>query len=199
MWFDSFYCLTLLKECCIHIFSLRSTGKLYFVFLQDVSYSKIECEKYFWLWIQYGLFYFRSDRSIREHLPEDCAKRRKRRTNIGIQTSIIALLVELVGNLTIILLYNFSQNGTFKPQLMVCTVISIYFVLIPGSCLLATNKVREHIFDQGWCNGFSFPTHTAEVAPLPNIAIELDGINWQWSRRPADVFPFLNVSEKGFW
>ena len=129
--------------------------------------------------IQYGLFYFRSDRSIREHLSEDCAKRRDRRTKIGIQTSIIAWLVELVGNLTIILLYNFSQNGTFKPQLMVCTVISIYFVLIPGSCLLATNKVRQRIFDQGWCNSFKIPTHAAPVAPLPNIAVELNDINRQ--------------------
>ena len=127
--------------------------------------------------IQYGLFYFRSDRSIREHLSEDCEKRRKKRTKIGIQTSIITWLVELLGNLTIILVYNFSENGTFKPQLMVCTVIFIYFVLIPGSCLLATNKMREHIFDQGWCKSFKIPTHNAAVAPLPNIAIELDGIN----------------------
>ena len=129
--------------------------------------------------IQYRLFHFRSDRSIRQHLSEDCAKRRNRRTKIGIQTSIIAWLVELAGNLTLTIVYNFSQNGTFKPQLMVCTVMTIYFVLIPGSCLLATRKVRERIFDQGWCKTFKIPTHNAAVAPLPNIAIELEGINRQ--------------------
>ena len=140
-------------------------------------YCNIERENFLGIDIQHGLFHFRSDIAVREHLSEACTKRRNRQAVIGIQTSIIACLVELAGNLTMTIVYNFSQNGTFKPQLMVCTVMTIYFVLIPGSCLLATKKVRERIFDQGWCKTFKIPTHNAAVAPLPNIGIELDGIN----------------------
>ena len=129
--------------------------------------------------IQHELFHYRSDASVREHLSEDCIKRRDIQAKIGIQTSIIAWIVELAGSMTILLIYNFSENGPFKSQLMVCTVTSIYFVLIPGSYLLATDRLRKNILDQGWSNSLKILPRTARVAPLPNIPIELNEVNRQ--------------------
>ena len=96
---------------------------------------------------------------------------------IGIQTSIIAWLVELLGTITVTLIYNLSEDGPFKNQWMLCIVISIYFVLIPGSYLLATDRLGESILDQGWRHSFKPPADSARVAPLPNIPIELNDIN----------------------
>ena len=121
--------------------------------------------------IQHEFFNFRSDASVREHLSEACTKRRDRQAKIGIQISIIAWIVELVGSMTVVLIHSFSESGSVKSQWMVFTVMSIYFVLIPGSYLMSTEIVRKRIFDQGWRNSFEIPTLTARVAPLPNIVI----------------------------
>ena len=126
---------------------------------------------------QHGLFNFRSEKSVREHLSDACTKRRSRQTKIGIQTSIIAWIVELLGSMTVTLIYNFSENAPFKNQWILCIVISIYFVLIPGSYLLATDRLRASILDQGWRNSLKTPHHSARVAPLPNNPIELNVIN----------------------
>ena len=127
--------------------------------------------------IQHEFFKFRSDASVREHLSEACTKRRNRQAVIGIQTSIIAWIVELAGSMTIILIYNFSENVALTSHWMVCTVISIYFILIPGSYLLATDRLRESILNQGWRNSFKTPPHSARVSPVPNPPIELNNIN----------------------
>ena len=126
---------------------------------------------------QHGSFNFRSEKSVREHLSDACTKRRSRQTKIGIQTSIMAWIVELLGIMTVTLLYNFSGNDPFKNQWMLCIVTSIYFVLIPGSYLLATDRLRESILNQGWRNSFETPPHSARVAPVPNPPIELNNIN----------------------
>ena len=81
--------------------------------------------------------------------------------------------------MTVVLIHSFSESGSVKSQWMVFTVMSIFFVLIPGSYLISTEIVRKRIFDQGWLNSFKFPTLTARVAPLPNIVIELVDINGQ--------------------
>ena len=88
--------------------------------------------------------------------------------------------------MTVVLIHSFSESGSIisesgsiKSQWLVFTIMSIYFVLIPGSYLLATEIVRERIFDQGWRNLFKIPTRTARVAPVPNIVIELVDINGQ--------------------
>ena len=120
--------------------------------------------------IQHEFFIFRLDASVREHLSEACIKRRDKQAKIGIQTSIIAWIVELVGSMTVVLIHSFSEE-LIKSPWMVFTVMSIYFLLISGSYLLATEIVRKRIFDQGWLNSFKFPTLTARVAPLPNIVI----------------------------
>ena len=127
--------------------------------------------------IQHDLFNYRSDKSVREHLSDACTKRRSRQTKIGIQTSIMAWIVELLGSMTVTLIYNFSENAPFKNQWILCIVISIYFVLIPGSYLLATDRLRASILDQGWRNSLKTPHHSARVAPLPNNPIELNVIN----------------------
>ena len=108
--------------------------------------------------IQHELFHFRSDASVREHLSEASTKRRDRQAKIGIQTSIIAWIVELFGSMTIALIYSFSESGSIKSPWMVFIVMSIYFVLIPGSYLISTEIVRKRIFDQGWRNSFEIPT-----------------------------------------
>ena len=123
--------------------------------------------------IKYDSYHFRSDASVREHLSEACTERRDKQAKIGIQTCIIAWIVELVGSMTVVLIHSFSESGSVKSQWMVFTVMSIYFVLIPGSYLISTEIVRKRIFDQGWRNSFEIPTLTARVAPLPNIVIEL--------------------------
>ena len=128
--------------------------------------------------IQHESFHFRSDASVREHLSEACIKRRDKQAKIGIQTSIIAWIVELVGSMTVVLIHSFSEE-LIKSPWMVFTVMSIYFVLIPGSYLLATEIIREHIFDQGWRKSFKIPPLTARVAPVPNVVIELVDINGQ--------------------
>ena len=137
----------------------------------------IERKRFLGFDTQHGLFNFRSEKSVREHLSDACTKRRCRQTKIGIQTSIIAWIVELLGSMTVTLIYNLSENAPFKNQWMFCIVTSIYFVLIPGSYLLATDRLRESILDQGWRNLLKCPCHSARVAPLPNIPIELNDIN----------------------
>ena len=129
--------------------------------------------------IQHEFFNFRSDASVREHLSEACTKRRDTQVKIGIQTSIIAWIAELVGNMTIVLMFSLSARCSIKSQWLVFTGMSIYFVLIPGSYLLATKIVKERIFDQGWRNSFRIPPHTARVAPLPNIVMERVDIHGQ--------------------
>ena len=129
--------------------------------------------------IQHEFFNFRLDASVREHLSEACTTRRDRQVKIGIQTSIIAWIAELVGSMTIALMFGLSARCSIKSQWLVFTGMSIYFVLIPGSYLLATKIVKERIFDQGWRNLFKIPPHTARVAPLPNIVMEQVNIHGQ--------------------
>ena len=120
---------------------------------------------------------YRSDDRTRELLSETSKHIRHRKTSIGIQTSIIAWVVELSGTIVMLIIHYLADQIGFKwvekNQWVVWIVISIYFVLIPGCYLLVTDDCRRYIVEEGWRNSFKINNHNNQVAPCPTVKLEL--------------------------
>ena len=56
-------------------------------------------------------------------------------------------------------------------------VVFIYFVLIPGSYLLSTDKIRGSILEQGWFSSFGKFSNSVGVAPCPNMPLDVENNN----------------------
>ena len=116
---------------------------------------------------------YRSDDRTGHLLSETSKHRRYRKTLIGIQTSIIAWVVELSGTITIIIIHYLATQIGFDDQWVVWIVISIYFVLIPGCYLLFTDDCRMYIAEAGWRNSLKINYHHNQVAPCPMVNLGL--------------------------
>ena len=79
-------------------------------------------------------------------------------------------------------------------QGMVWIVVFIYFVLIPGSYLLSTDEIRESILEQGWFSSFGKLSNSVEVAPCPNIPIDVENNNNERNGTDEEVLSIPTVS-----
>ena len=142
----------------------------------------------------HGLFYFRSELLVRDHLSEVNRQRRNRKTGIGIKTTLIAWIVEVFGSLTVLLVHFSASQVVMNDQGIVWMVVFIYFVLIPGSYLLSTDEIRGSILEQGWFSSFGKLSNSVEVAPCPNMPLDVENNNNESNETGEEVLSIPTVS-----
>ena len=126
-------------------------------------------------------------------------QRRNRKTGIGIKTTLIAWIVEVFGSLTVLLVHLSASHAVMDDQRMavmgiVWIVVFIYLVLIPGSYLLSTDEIRESILEQGWFSSFGKLSNSVEVAPCPNMPLDVENNNNESNGTGEEVLSIPTVS-----
>ena len=142
----------------------------------------------------HSLFYFRSELLVRDNLSEANRQRRNRRTVIGIKTTLIAWIVEVFGSITVLLVHISASQAVMDDQGIVWIVVFIYFVLIPGSYLLSTDEIRGSILEQGWFSSFGKLSNSVEVAPCPNMPLDVEDNNNESNGTGEEVLSIPTVS-----
>ena len=153
----------------------------------------------FFFLIPHILFHFRSELLVRINLSDENRQRRNRKTSIGIKTTLIAWIVEVFGSITVLLVHISASQAVMDDQGIVWIVVFIYFVLIPGSYLLSTDEIRGSILEQGWFSSFGKWSNSVEVAPCPNMPLDVENNNNESNWTGEEVISIPTVSSNVSW
>ena len=95
---------------------------------------------------------------INQLLSEESKIKRNRKTAIGIQATAISWILELLGGMTVLFSYALVKDREELVDLLTLLIfVGLYFILIPASYLLITEKYKLRIFEHGWCKSLGIP------------------------------------------
>ena len=89
--------------------------------------------------------------------------------------TVTSWLLEMVsGSIVLLLNLFFSHHETFNmiTQILLFTHGFFYFVAIPGSYLLSTEKSRNRIIEEGWTKVLPYRYGNNRISPTDNGEIE---------------------------
>ena len=116
---------------------------------------------------------------VNQLLSEESKIKRNRKTAIGIQATAISWMLELLGGMTLLFSYAFVKDREELVDLLTLLIfVGLYFILIPLSYLLITEKYKLRILEHGWYKSFGIPNlKNKRDGPLKDVTSGLGSIN----------------------
>ena len=116
---------------------------------------------------------------VNQLLSEESKIKRNRKTAIGIQATAISWMLELLGGMTLLFSYAFVKDREELVDLLTLLIfVGLYFILIPVSYLLITEKYKLRILEHGWYKSFGIPNlKNKRDGPLKDVTSGLGSIN----------------------
>ena len=116
---------------------------------------------------------------VNQLLSEESKIKRNRKTAIGIQATAISWILELLGGMTLLFSYAFVKDREELVDLLTLLIfVGLYFILIPVSYLLITEKYKLRILEHGWYKSFGIPNlKNKRDGPLKDVTSGLGSIN----------------------
>ena len=116
---------------------------------------------------------------VNQLLSEESKIKRNRKTAIGIQATAISWMLELLGGMTLLFSYAFVKDREELVDLLTLLIfVGLYFILIPVSYLLITEKYKLRILEHGWYKSLGIPNLKKKTdSSLKDVASGLGRIN----------------------
>ena len=116
---------------------------------------------------------------VNQLLSEESKIKRNRKTAIGIQATAISWMLELLGGMTLLFSYAFVKDREELVDLLTLLIfVGLYFILIPVSYLLITEKYKLRILEHGWYKSLGIPNLKKKTdGSLKDVASGLGRIN----------------------